>query len=97
MKILAAMMLLFLTACAGTDDRPSTGEYIDDRVITTRVNAAIMGDAGLRTSSQINVETYRGVVQLSGFVSSQEEIDQALMLAREVDGVVSVTNSMQLR
>lgn len=85
-----------LAACAGTDKRSSTGEYIDDTVITTKVRAAIFNDENLRTS-EINVETFKGVVQLSGFVSSQDAINDAVRHARAVQGVESVVNSMRLR
>ncbi len=90
------LMLVALAGCAGSDTRSSTGEYLDDTAITTRVKAAILNDGDLR-SSEINVETFRNVVQLSGFVSSQAEIDAAVNLARSVSGVESVQNNMQLR
>ncbi len=89
-------LLIALAGCSSTDTRSSTGEYIDDTVITTKVKAAIFNDASL-SSSQINVETYKSVVQLSGFVTSQAEIDTAVSLARNVAGVESVVNSMRLR
>ena len=90
------LILVALAGCAGSDTRSSTGEYLDDTAITTRVKAAILNDGDLR-SSEINVETFRNVVQLSGFVSSQAEIDAAVNLARSVSGVESVQNNMQLR
>ena len=91
-----ALMLTALMGCAGTDTRSSTGEYLDDTAITTRVKAAILNHSDLR-SSEINVETFRNVVQLSGFVSSQAEIDTAVELTRAVAGVQSVKNDMRLR
>ena len=91
-----ALMLAVLVGCAGTDTRSSTGEYLDDTAITTRVKAAIFNHSDLR-SSEINVETFRNVVQLSGFVSSQAEIDTAVALVRSVSGVQSVKNDMRLR
>lgn len=94
--IAVALMLAVLSGCAGSDTRSSTGEYLDDTAITTRVKAAIFKHSDLR-SSEINVETYKSVVQLSGFVSSQADIDTAVDLARSVTGVQSVKNDMQLR
>ena len=91
-----ALILASLIGCAGSEDRSSTGEYIDDTVVTTRVKAAILRHDDLR-SSEINVETFKGVVQLSGFVSSQAEVNTVLELVRGIDGVDSVRNDMQLR
>lgn len=85
-----------LAGCAATDTRSGTGEYIDDTVITTKVKAAIFNDDELR-ASEVNVETFRGRVQLSGFVSSQDHIDRAVRIAGDVEGVTEVTNSMRLR
>lgn len=94
--IAVALMLPLLAGCAGTDTRSSTGEYLDDTAITTRVKAAIFNHSDLR-SSEINVETHRNVVQLSGFVSSQAEIDTAVDLTQTIAGVHSVKNDMRLR
>ncbi|MEO8123766.1 MAG: BON domain-containing protein [Burkholderiales bacterium] len=88
--------LLVLGACAATRTSEGTGGYIDDTVITTKVKAAVLDDASLK-SAEINVETFKGVVQLSGFVNSQADINQAVKVARAVDGVKSVTNSMKLK
>jgi osmotically-inducible protein OsmY len=100
MKAIPALILIGLLAalvgCASTDTKSGTGEYIDDTVITTKVKAAIFDDSNLK-SSEINVETFKGVVQLSGFVNSQGDIDKAVKLARGVGGVESVVNSMRLR
>jgi len=90
------LLLAALSGCAGTDTRSSTGEYVDDLAITTRVKTAIFNDPDLR-SSEINVETFKNVVQLSGFVSSQAEINAAVELTRSVAGVKSVKNDMRLR
>lgn len=91
-----SLILAALIGCAGSDTRSSTGEYLDDVAISTRVRAAILNDPDLR-SSEINVETFRNVVQLSGFVSSQAEIDTAVELTRSISGVQSVRNDMRLR
>ena len=88
--------VLALAACASTSRTEGTGEYVDDTVITTKVKAAVLDDPSLK-SAEINVETFKGRVQLSGFVSSQADINQAVKVARAVDGVTSVTNSMKLK
>jgi len=91
-----AMLLALFVGCASTESSSGTGEYIDDTVITTKVKAAIFNESTLK-SAEINVETYKGVVQLSGFVSSREDIDTAVRVARGVKGVKSVTNGMELK
>lgn len=85
-----------LTACAATGSSRGTGRYIDDVAITTKVKAAVLNDPNL-TSAEISVETFKGKVQLSGFVGSQAEIDRAVVLARGVKGVTSVINNMRVR
>lgn len=91
-----AMLLALFVGCASTESSSGTGEYIDDTVITTKVKTAIFNESTLK-SSEINVETYKGVVQLSGFVNSREDIDTAVRVARSVEGVKSVSNDMELR
>jgi len=91
-----AVMLALLVGCASTEKQSGTGEYIDDTVITAKVKAAIFNDPDLK-SMEINVETFKGVVQLSGFVNSQADINRAVRLARDVGGVESVKNDMQLK
>jgi len=91
-----AVLLVAMLGCASTSTREGTGEYVDDTVITTKVKAAILNDPSLKVF-QINVETFKGVVQLSGFVSSQAEINKAAHVARGVGGVTSVRNNMRLR
>ncbi len=85
-----------LSACASTPTTEGTGEYVDDTVITTKVKAAVFNAPSLK-SAEINVETFKGRVQLSGFVNSQDDIDAAVRLARGVSGVSAVTNSMRLK
>lgn len=75
--------------CAATDTRQAPGEHVDDRVITAKVKTAIFNDPDLKVT-EINVETFRGEVQLSGFVSSQAAADRAVIVARGVGGVTSV-------
>ena len=94
--VFLAIFLASAAGCASTSHKESTGEYIDDSVITTRVKAAILDDPMTKVM-EINVETYKGIVQLSGFVSSQAAADRAVELARGVKGVTSVKNSMQLK
>ncbi len=96
----SALFLVVLLAlsigCASTAKKEGTGEYFDDSVITTKVKAAILQEDTLK-SAEINVETFKGVVQLSGFVNSQADIDRAVEVARGVPGVKSVKNDMQLK
>src|SRR6476660_1379875 len=94
--IFATVMLMVTLGCASTRTHEGTGQYVDDSAITTKVKAAILGEPGLKVS-EINVETFKGVVQLSGFVSTRNDIDSAMKLARNVDGVKSVKNGMQLK
>lgn len=91
-----AILLSFLLGCAGTSSKEGTGEYIDDTVITTKVKAAIFNEPTLK-STEINVETFKGTVQLTGFVSSRADINKAVELARSVKGVTSVRNDMRLK
>ena len=82
--------------CASTAKQEGTGEYVDDTVITTKVKAAILDEPTLK-SAEINVETFKGVVQLSGFVSSKAAEDKAVQVARSVGGVKSVKDDMRLK
>ncbi len=94
------VIVLFLTAlvagCAGTKTRESTGEYVDNSVITAKVKAAILEDPMLKMF-QINVETFKGEVQLSGFVDSAEAAARAVKVTRSVKGVTSVKNSLVVK
>jgi osmotically-inducible protein OsmY len=94
--LLIAMMLATSIGCASSPRQSSTGEYIDDSVITTKVKTAIFNEPALKTT-EINVETFKGVVQLSGFVNSQADIDKAVDVAGTVKGVTSVKNDMRLK
>jgi osmotically-inducible protein OsmY len=87
------MLIATFAACASTPTRESTGEYIDDSVITTKVKYLLAADDFLK-SFQINVETYKGTVQLSGFVGSEKAVDKAGQIARSVKGVTSVKNDL---
>lgn len=94
------VVVLFLTAfiagCAGTRTRESTGEFMDDSAITAKVKAEIFDDPMLKVF-QINVETFKGEVQLSGFVDSAKASARAVEIARKVKGVTSVKNSMVIK
>ncbi|MGH8761680.1 MAG: BON domain-containing protein [Nitrosospira sp.] len=94
--IMAALLFVSMLGCASTSKTEGTGEYIDDSVITTKVKAAIFNEPTLK-SAEINVETFKGAVQLSGFVSSQADISKAVEITKAVDGVKSVKNSMQVK
>jgi osmotically-inducible protein OsmY len=94
--VFATVILLATLGCASTRTHEGTGQYVDDSVITTKVKAGILGEPGLKVS-EINVETYKGVVQLSGFVSSRDDIRSAVRVASAVHGVKSVKNDMQLK
>jgi osmotically-inducible protein OsmY len=94
--VFATLLLITAVGCASTKTQEGTGEYVDDTVITTKVKSAILGEPGLK-SSEINVETFKGVVQLSGFVNSRADIDAATKVARGVAGVKDVKNNMQLK
>jgi osmotically-inducible protein OsmY len=94
LKLLVCIGLIttFL-GCAATQRHESTGQYVDDSVITTKVKAAIFNEETLKTL-QINVKTFKGVVQLSGFVDSAQSVKKAGEVAGNVNGVVSVKNDL---
>lgn len=91
-----ALTLLFVAGCASTPKQEGTGEYLDDSVITTKVKSLLLNEPNLN-SNQINVDTYKGEVQLSGFVDTRININRAVEITRSVAGVKSVKNKMQLR
>jgi osmotically-inducible protein OsmY len=98
-KLATLFGILFLAmalGCASTAKQEGTGEYVDDTVITGKVKAAILNEPTLK-SAEINVETFKGVVQLSGFVSSAANEATAMQVARTVAGVRSVKNDMRLK
>lgn len=94
--LIAALMLTAVVGCTSTPTRESTGQYVDDAVITTGVKKAIFDEPTLKVA-EINVETFKGVVQLSGFVRSQDNIATAVRAAGAVNGVKSVKNDMRLK
>ena len=92
----AAVALTAVSGCASTSTQESTGQYMDDTTIPAKVKAAIFNDASLK-SAEINVETFKGVVQLSGFVNSAADIQRAVHLVQSISGVRSVRNDMRLK
>ena len=94
--IFAALAIATTLGCAGTAKKESTGEYVDDVAITAKVKKDIFDEPTLK-SAEINVETFKGVVQLSGFVRSQANINTAVVVAKNVTGVTSVTNKMTVK
>lgn len=94
--LLLAALSTLAVACAGSDKRSSTGEYIDDSVITAKVKTALLNSPEVSGLS-IEVETFRGEVQLSGFVETQQERSEAASLARAVPGVRSVRNDIVVK
>jgi len=91
-----AVVFVSFLGCASTAKQEGTGEYVDDSLITTKVKAAILNEPGLKVA-EINVETFKGVVQLSGFVSSKADENKAVEVARGVKGVKSVKDDMRLK
>jgi hyperosmotically inducible protein len=91
-----AAALMSAAGCSSTPQKEGVGQYFDDSVITTKVKAALVNDPTTK-ATEINVETFKGVVQLSGFVSSQDAAYRAVDLARGVGGVKAVTNEMRLK
>jgi osmotically-inducible protein OsmY len=94
--IAVVLMVSFIAACAGSQTKESTGEYLDDSMITSKVKAKLLDDkevAGLA----VNVETFKGVVQLSGFAKTEAERQKAAELARSVGGVKDVKNDIRLK
>ncbi|MFZ2630713.1 MAG: BON domain-containing protein [Desulfosalsimonadaceae bacterium] len=85
-----------LIGCAATPKSESTGQYIDDSTITTKVKAALFDELSLKTF-QIGVKTYKGRVQLNGFVNSRNDVEKAGEIARSVSGVVSVKNDLIIK
>ncbi len=99
-KYFSALFLAVTVAtaagCSSTPTKEGTAEYVDDSAITTKVKAAILNESTLKVA-EINVETFKGVVQLSGFVGSQADIRKAVEVARKVGGVKSVKNDMRVK
>ena len=95
-SLLSIIAVAGLMGCASSAKHESTGQYVDDTAITAKVKTAIFEQPTLK-SAEINVETFKGVVQLSGFVSSQDNVNTAMATARSVNGVTSVKNDMRVK
>ena len=96
---LGMLAALALAACASKEPetKRTTGEFTNDATLTARVKSAIATDVGARTAAAINIETYRGVVQLTGFADSREQAALAEEAAKKVDGVRSVKNDVRIK
>lgn len=94
--VVVMLMVTFVSACAGSRTQSSTGDYLDDSVITSKVKAKLLEDKEV-SGLAVNVETFKGVVQLSGFVKSEAERQKAVQLARSVGGVKDIKNDIQLK
>lgn len=94
--LFAASLVATLAGCASTPTKEGTGEFIDDTVITAKVKASIFNEPTLK-ASEINVETYKGDVQLSGFVADAGDAARAVAIARGVPGVTSVKNDVRVK
>ena len=96
LAVLAGFAYTLPVGCAGTSTRESTGEYVDDAAITTKVKTAFAKDDSVKVLS-VNVETFKGVVQLSGFVDTEAQRTRAAQLAAGVPGVRDVKNNIQIK
>jgi osmotically-inducible protein OsmY len=94
--LIGLVLVTFIAGCAATRHRESAGEYVDDSVLTSKVKAEIFNDPMLKVL-QINVESFKGVVQLSGFVDSAQAATRAVEVAKSVKGVQSVKNSLVVK
>ena len=105
LKLVAASMIaagLALSGCAhrgnaSAGESRSASEFTSDAALTTKVKSALVANAGLGTAADVNVESFRGVVQLNGFVASQEQAKRAVEVASNVSGVRSVQNNLQVK
>ena len=93
---LSVLLFVALSGCASSDNRATPGQYLDDTVITAKVKSALVADPGLK-ATEIQVETYKGTVQLSGFVAAPEHVEQAERLVRGIAGVTSVKNDIAIK
>ena len=94
--VFLAVALATTLGCDSTSTKEGAGEYVDDTIVTSKVKAAIFNEPSLK-SAEINVETFKGAVQLSGFVKYQADINKAVEITRSVKGVNSVKNDMRLK
>lgn len=92
----AVLLIASISGCAATETRRSAGETVDDATLTSKVKTRLIQDQELE-AFQIDVDTYRGIVQLNGFVDSEENARRAVDLAKDVQGVESVKNNLQVK
>jgi osmotically-inducible protein OsmY len=96
--LVLSLCLLGLAACAtDTKEQRSTSEFTDDAALTAKVKSQIATDVGARTAAAVNVDAYRGVVQLTGFVDSDEQASKAVTAAKKISGVRSVKNDIRIK
>lgn len=95
-SLLMVLMMATVIGCAGSATQESTGEHFDDAWITTKVKASLIEDPIVK-AREVKVETFKGMVQLSGFVESQEAMDRAIEIASSIKGVTSVKNDMRIK
>ena len=99
-KILVVAAALALGGCASSnppETKRTTSEFTNDAALTAKVKSAIATDVGARTAAAINIETYRGTVQLTGFVGSREQAERAEAAAKKVEGVRSIKNDVRIK
>lgn len=96
LAIVFATLLGGLVGCAGSETSASTGEYIDDRALTAKVKTALIRDDEVQ-ARDINVDTFKGTVQLTGFVDSRDDVRRAEEIAEGVEGVRTVQNDLRLK
>ena len=94
-SLIVPVLVVVLAACSAVSGRETAGEYLDDTTITTKVKSEFIGDPQIK-AMQINVETMRGVVQLSGFVDSSKQKARAVQIARQVRGVQGVQDNIMI-
>jgi hyperosmotically inducible periplasmic protein len=99
MKFLVLAIALAIAGCASDqpETKRTTGEFTNDAALTAKVKSAIATDVGARTAAAINIETFRGVVQLTGFVDSREQAAKAEAAAKKVEGVRTVRNDVRIK
>lgn len=94
--VLIAVMCSVAVGCSSTRTQESTSEYASDTWITTKIKASLAKDAVVK-ATEVNVETFKGAVQLTGFVTSKAAMDQAVLIAKNIEGVTTVKNGMQVK
>ncbi|MEC4723184.1 BON domain-containing protein [Noviherbaspirillum sp. CPCC 100848] len=95
--LIALLLAMLMAACAPSQTSRSTGQTLDDAAITARVKTEVAKASGITDAAMINVDTYRGVVSLAGFVDSEQQRNTAAKAAMEVPGVSRVVNNLQLK